>query len=118
MTRRPDHRRPGAAPEHRPPARIGLDEHVVPVLLAAVGRGELDALGARYDRTAPLVFGLLRGALGARRAAEATERVYLRVWRGAPAFDPAHDSACTLLLRATRRELVPPVHEAVAGRRR
>lgn len=93
-----------------------LDEIEVAALFAAAGRGDLCALGALYDRTAPLVFGLLRGVLGAESADQATERVYLRIWHDAPGFDPERDSACTLLLSAARRELVRPVHDAVAER--
>lgn len=122
MTRHLGDRRPGdprrPAPTRRPPPRVctGIDEIEVATLLAAAGRGDLCALGALYDRTAPLVFGLLRAVLGAESADRAAERVYLRVWRDAPRFDPERDSACTLLLTAARRELVRPVHDAVVDR--
>ncbi|MHA6783002.1 sigma factor [Pseudonocardia saturnea] len=122
MTRHPGDPRPGdprrAAPTRRPPPRVrtGLDEAEVAALLAAAGQRDLCALGALYDRTAPLVLGLLRAVLGAESADQAAERVYLRIWHVAPAFDPERDSACTLLLTAARRELVRPVHDAVVDR--
>lgn len=78
----------------------------VGALLGAAGEGDLDAFGAFYDRTAPVVFGLLRAALvGDSPAEQATERVYLSALRGAPLFEPAHDSAFALLLRAVAAEL-------------
>jgi RNA polymerase sigma-70 factor (ECF subfamily) len=80
-----------------------LDE--VGGLLQAVGRGSDVAFAAFYDRTAPVVFDLLRRALGDAAAAErATVRVYVRVWRTAPAFDPEGMSVCALLVEAVHRE--------------
>jgi Sigma-70 region 2 len=80
-------------------------------LLLAAGRGDLRALAAFYDQTAPVVFGMLRGVLGETEQAErATERVYLHLWRTAPRFDPGDGSAFSLLLRTARRELIGHVH--------
>lgn len=95
-----------------------LGGRVADELLVAAGRGDLGALAAFYDRTAPAVLGLLRAVLGAAPQAErAAERVYLRVWRTAPRFDPAGGSAYALLLGAARRELVGRVRDIVADRR-
>jgi RNA polymerase sigma-70 factor (ECF subfamily) len=70
-------------------------------LLQAVGYGDVDAFAAFYDRTAPVVFNLLHHVLGDRAAAErATVRVYVRVWRTAPAFDPAVSSGGAFLIEA------------------
>jgi DNA-directed RNA polymerase specialized sigma24 family protein len=64
----------------------------VDTLLQAAGRGDLDAFASFYDRTAPAVFNHLHHVLGDSAAAEqATVRVYVRVWRTAPVFDPAGD---------------------------
>lgn len=83
------------------------DDSAVDALLRAAGQGDVRALGAFYDQTAPTVFGLLRGVLGDEAPAqEATERVYLHLWRAAPRFDPHHGSARSLLLRTARRELI------------
>lgn len=77
----------------------------VDALLGEVGEGDVRAFGAFYDRTAPVVFGLLRGALGRDAPAErATERIYRHVWHCAPLFDPARDSAFALLLHAVAAE--------------
>lgn len=75
-------------------------------LLRAIRDGDLDALRRLYDGTGTLVFGLLRTALRDQdRAAEATERCFLWVWRTAPTLDPGHPCALTFLLRAVRQEL-------------
>jgi hypothetical protein len=66
----------------------------------------VDALAAFYERTAAVVFNLLHSALGESEAAErVTVRVYVRVWRTAPTFDPAMMSGCAFLLLAVHREV-------------
>lgn len=80
---------------------VELDE--VDELLQAAGRGDFDAFASLYDRTAPAVFNHLHHVLGDATAAErATVRVYVRVWRTAPDFDPAVMSGASFLLRACR----------------
>jgi RNA polymerase sigma-70 factor, ECF subfamily len=80
---------------------VELDE--VDELLQAAGRGDFDAFASFYDRTAPAVFNHLHHVLGDTAAAErATVRVYVRVWRTAPDFDPAMMSGASFLLRACR----------------
>jgi RNA polymerase sigma-70 factor (ECF subfamily) len=75
-------------------------------LLTAAGRGDQAAFGAFYDRTVSFIFPLLRGGFGdTRRAGEATERIYLRLWRAAPRFRAGDECACGLLLAAARQEL-------------
>lgn len=84
-------------------------------LLLAAGRGEVDALGAFYDSTAPTVFGLLQRAIGdPEQAARVTARVYLRVWSAAPRFDPDDRSAEALVLHVARCEIAGWLSEAVA----
>ena len=86
--------------------RGGVAPDEVGDLLQGAGAGDVDALAPFYERTSPLVFNLLNYALGELAAAErATVRVYVHVWRTAPAFDPASMSGCTFLLRAVHREL-------------
>lgn len=80
-----------------------LDCDSTDVLLTAIGRGDLDAFAAFYDRTASTVFGILQ--TGTRSTEQATGRVYLGVWRAAPAFEAGRRSAYATLMAATRREL-------------
>jgi DNA-directed RNA polymerase specialized sigma24 family protein len=87
-------------------------------LLSAAGQGDADALGAFYDRTVVVVFGLLRDVLGEpARAEQATLRVYLQLWRTAPRFDPKHGSAYSLLACTAGRELIGPLREALTQNR-
>jgi RNA polymerase sigma-70 factor, ECF subfamily len=79
---------------------VELDE--VGGLLQAAGCGDADAFAAFYDRTASVVFGVLHHALGEAAAERAMVRVYVRVWRTAPDFDPAMMSGASFLLRACR----------------
>lgn len=95
------------APDNPAPDDSEPDDSAVDALLCAAGQGDVRALGVFYDQTAPTVFGLLRGVLGDQAPAlEATERVYLHLWRAAPRFDPHRGSARSLLLRTARRELI------------
>ena len=88
-------------------------------LVQATGGGDVDAFAALYDRTASGVFGFLSRAPGDPVAAErATVRVYMRVWRTAPAFDPAVMSGGAFLLRALLREFDDRERRDDAGRAR
>lgn len=83
-------------------------------LLRGIRGGDLDALRRLYDATGALVFGMLFTALQDQdqdRAAEATERCFLWVWRTAPSVDSGHPCALTFLWRAVRRELADPPPE-------
>lgn len=96
---------------------VALDE--VGGLLHAAGCGDADAFATLYDRTAPAVFGLLTRELGESAAAErAMVRIYVRVWRTAPAFDPAVVSGDTFLIEAVHRELGGRERRGDAGCRR
>jgi RNA polymerase sigma-70 factor (ECF subfamily) len=76
------------------------------VLLAASGRGDYGAFATLYDRTSPMVFGIVRRALGDDGDASAvTERIYVWLWRSAPRFQAAHECAYGLLLAGARHEI-------------
>ena len=83
---------------------VALDE--VGCLLQATGRGDVDAFAALYGRTASVVFGLLEHMTEDPAVAErAMVRVYVRVWRTAPVFDPAVMSGSAFLVEAVHREV-------------
>ena len=83
---------------------VALDE--VGCLLQATGRGDVDAFAALYGRTASVVFGLLEHMTEDPAVAErAMVRVYVRVWRTAPVFDPAVMSGRAFLVEAVHREV-------------
>jgi len=85
-------------------SRSGVELDEVGALLQAAGCGDAEAFASFYDRTAPAVFNHLHHMLGDTAAAErATVRVYVRVWRTAPAFDPAVMSGASFLVHAFQR---------------
>jgi RNA polymerase sigma-70 factor (ECF subfamily) len=90
-------------------------------LIAALAAGEVDALGALYDRHARIVFALLVRIAGDRDAAEEIlQEVFLRAWQHAHAFDDsrgtvrswlygiAHNLALNELRRRRRRPQPQP----------
>ena len=92
------------------------DDTVADALLRAAGRGDVRALGAFYDRTAPTVYGLLRSILREQAPTErAIEQIYLHLWRYAPRFDPDLGSARSLLLRAAHHEVIQHMATMVAA---
>jgi RNA polymerase sigma-70 factor, ECF subfamily len=90
-------------------------------LIAALAAGEVEALGALYDRHARIVFALLVRIAGDRDAAEEIlQEVFLRAWQHAHAFDDsrgtvrswlygiAHNLALNELRRWRRRPQLQP----------
>jgi RNA polymerase sigma-70 factor, ECF subfamily len=90
-------------------------------LIAALAAGEVEALGALYDRHARIVFALLVRIAGDRDAAEEIlQEVFLRAWQHAHAFDDsrgtvrswlygiAHNLALNELRRRRRRPQLQP----------
>lgn len=95
-----DQHRASRAQRFRSPA-AHIADSVANALLHAAGRGDVQALGAFYDRTAPAIYRLLRDILKEQASAEqAVQQAYLQLWRSAPRFDPDLDSAWSLLLHA------------------
>jgi len=101
----------------------GLSHDDVPdvALIAALAAGEVEALGALYDRHARIVFALLVRIAGDRDAAEEIlQEVFLRAWQHAHAFDDsrgtvrswlygiAHNLALNELRRRRRRPQLQP----------
>jgi RNA polymerase sigma-70 factor, ECF subfamily len=57
-------------------------------LVACVTLGDAPAFALLYDRYAPAVYALAAHALGAARAEEIVQEVFLRLWQRAGQFDP------------------------------
>jgi len=90
-------------------------------LIAALAAGEVETLGALYDRHARIVFALLTRIVGDPDAAEEIlQEVFLRAWQHAHAFDDtrgtvrswlygiAHNLALNELRRRRRRPQLQP----------
>ena len=110
-----------------PPLSTGGLPHDVAddALIAALVVGEVEALGALYDRHAGVVFALLVRIVGDRSSAEdLLQEVFLRAWQQAHTFDEtrgtarvwlhgiAHNLALNELRRRRRR---PQTHERAAS---
>jgi RNA polymerase sigma-70 factor (ECF subfamily) len=72
--------------EGRPP----LSSEAAVALIKKIQDGNLSALMILYDRTSPLLFGLIMRILGDRTSAEeALLEVYTQVWKNSSGYDPA-----------------------------
>ncbi|WP_163752231.1 ECF RNA polymerase sigma factor SigK [Mycolicibacterium helvum] len=88
-------------------------------LVCLVGRGDVDAFVAFYDRTRTRVFGLIVRLLRDPGYSEdTTQEVYLQVWRNAAQFDPAAGSALAWLMTLAHRRAVDRVRSEEAATRR
>lgn len=74
------------------------------ILFERIAAGDETALALLYDRTSPLLFGLLLKMLRNKGAAETTlEAVYTEVWRTAADFDETCDNPFARLFKITHR---------------
>ncbi|MBA3842632.1 MAG: sigma-70 family RNA polymerase sigma factor [Actinobacteria bacterium] len=79
-------------------------------LLAAIARGDEQALAALYDRFGGVAYGVaFRILRDASLAQDAVQDAFLAAWRTAAAFDPARGSASTWLLTLVHRRAVDVV---------
>jgi RNA polymerase sigma-70 factor (ECF subfamily) len=77
------------------------------MLLAAIGRGDADALGLLYDRYHRLAIAVAYRVLGDPTATEDTvQDAFLSVWRRVDSFDPLRGSARGWLLTIVRNAAV------------
>lgn len=84
------------------PAR-SEDPAQLAALLARVARGEQPALADLYDRTSPILYGLLLRMLRApERAQEALQDCYLRVWQRAECYDATKGEPIAWLIGVAR----------------
>lgn len=94
-------------------AAPAADETSLRRWIAAVGRGDEQALGNLYDATLGRVYGLaLRVTRNTQAAEEVAEDVYWQVWRQALRFDPARGNAMTWLLTIARSRALDSLRRA------
>lgn len=73
------------------------------VLMAALGRGEIQALEQLYDRYSTLVFSVsLRVLHDPQLAEDVVQEVFLRLWRQPASFDPGRGRFISWLMSVTR----------------
>lgn len=88
-------------------------------LLVAVSRHDRDAFSTLYDDLSALVFGLaLRTTKSRALAEEATQEVFIQVWRQADRFDPAKGSARSWVATIAHRRAVDVVRSSQAATER
>jgi RNA polymerase sigma-70 factor (ECF subfamily) len=79
-------------------------------LVAAMQRGDRDALAALYDRFAPRLFGLaLRVTTDQGEAEDVVTETFAKAWRDAGTFDPARGSVQAWLVTMTRSRALDTV---------
>ena len=88
-------------------AAVGASDEQV---LAAVARGEHEALAALYDRYAGAVFAMALRIVADREVAEeVTQEIFLRVWRHAASYDPKRGKVTTWMLGLTHNLAIDQV---------
>ncbi|MGK9231438.1 sigma-70 family RNA polymerase sigma factor [Inquilinus limosus] len=76
-------------------------------MLQATGRGDRRAFKAVYDRTSPLLFGIVLRILRNRAVAEEVlQDSYLRIWRGAASFSPDSGSPLGWMVTIARHRAI------------
>jgi len=76
-------------------------------LAAALGRGEVDALGELYDRYGSLAFAVALRVVGdAGRAEDVVQEAFLKVWRSVGTFDAQRGSLRGWLLACVRNRAI------------
>lgn len=96
-------------------AAVVTDEDV----LAAVARGDRAAFAELYDRSASLVYGVVKRVIrDPAQSEEVAQEVMLELWRTASRFDPLRGSAQTWLLTVAHRRAIDRVRSEQASRDR
>jgi RNA polymerase sigma-70 factor, ECF subfamily len=99
----PAHRWEGVVTTSRDTAPGGREPTLDPDVVAGFRAGDVQALGAVYDRYSRAVWGVAMTVLRDRGLAEdAAQETFLRAWRAAPSFDPDRPLAPWLLTIARR----------------
>lgn len=76
-------------------------------LVAAMARGDRDALAALYDQLAGPLYSLACRMLGdASEAQDLTQDIFLQLWRTAPAYEPSRGSVFSWAVTLTRNRAI------------
>jgi RNA polymerase sigma-70 factor, ECF subfamily len=100
-------------------ANFSTQEQNWAMLISQVAEGNESALGALYDGTSRLVYGLaLRILADIAEAEEVTIEVYMQVWRKAGDYNPERSTPSVWLLMLTRSRAIDRVRSATKRSRR
>lgn len=93
-------------PQHGPAGSAGREAELA-VLISQMARGDQQAYGQFYDRTAGAVLGLVLGVIRDREQSEQVmQEILVEVWRTASRFDPGQGSAMSWLMTLAHRRAV------------
>ena len=88
-------------------------------LMRAVALGDEASFALLYDRTASVVFGIVRRIVRSpEHAEEVTQEVYLEVWRKSQNWDPSRGSVLTWIMLIARARATDRVRSEQAARDR
>lgn len=88
-------------------------------LMRAVALGDEASFALLYDRTAPVVFGIVRRIVRSpEHAEEVTQEVYVEVWRKSQNWDPSRGSVLTWIMLIARARATDRVRSEQAARDR
>ncbi len=89
------------------PVQRSADTHKEEVrLVERLAAGDESALGALYDRFAPMLLALVRRVVGDAEAEDVLQDALVQVWRQAPRYDPARSSVSTWLVLIARSRAI------------
>ncbi len=87
-------------------------------LMAGLSAGDLQSLGALYDRYSALVFSVsLRVLYDWQLAEDVTQEVFLRLWQRPESYDPTRGRLLSWLMSVTRNRAIDE-HRRISRRRR
>ncbi len=88
-----------------------LNNEAASALISKIAGGDKAALGALYDKTSRLLFGLILKIVEDRTAAEEVLlETYTRVWKQAPSYDPRMLSPLEWLIMIARSRAIAVLH--------
>lgn len=94
----------------RPAAGVSDERSQLVELLARVGRGDQEAFAQLYRLTSRRVFGMAKRVLvDSELSEDATQEVYLQVWKAAGKYDPSSGTPLAWLMTIAHRRAVDKV---------
>lgn len=94
----------------RPAAGVSDERSQLVELLARIGRGDQEAFAELYRLTSRRVFGMAKRVLvDSELSEDATQEVYLQVWKAAGKYDPSSGTPLAWLMTIAHRRAVDKV---------
>jgi len=95
------------------------DDNALAALIGKAGEGDTSALGALYDRTGSLLFGLVLRMVPERTAAEELLLdIYARIWKESAGYDPERFKPLEWLITIARTRAICRLDATREGKKR